>query len=42
MTLDPIAASRAIRRGRVITLLALLALAGLYVLALQFTPSALR
>ncbi len=39
MTLDPIAAARAIRRGRVITLLALLALAGLYVLALQFTPT---
>jgi heme exporter protein C len=38
MTLDPVAASRAIRRGRAITLFALLALAGLYVLALQFTP----
>jgi heme exporter protein C len=38
MTLDPGAASRAIRRGRAITLFALLALAGLYVLALQFTP----
>lgn len=39
MTLDPFAASRAIRRGRVITLMALLALAGLFVLALQFTPT---
>lgn len=38
MTLDPVAASRAIRRGRAITIVGLLALAGLYVMALQFTP----
>lgn len=39
MTLDPVAATRAIQRGRIITLLALVALAGLYVMALQFTPT---
>ena len=38
MTLDPLAASRAISRGRAITLFGLVALAGLYVMALQFTP----
>lgn len=38
MNLDPVAASRAISRGRIVTVLALLMLAGLYVLALQFTP----
>ena len=38
MTLDPAAAARAIRRGRAITLVGLVLLAGLYVLALQFTP----
>lgn len=38
MTLDPLSASRAIGRGRAITLFGLAALAGLYVLALQFTP----
>lgn len=39
MTLDPLAATRAIKRGRAITVLALLLLAALYVLALQFTPT---
>jgi heme exporter protein C len=38
MTLDSFAALRAIRRGRAITIIGLLALAGLYVMALQFTP----
>lgn len=38
MTLDPLSASRAIFRGRAITLIGLVALAGLYVMALQFTP----
>src|SRR5690606_39215427 len=38
MTLDSDAAGRAISRGRVITVIALLMLAGLYVMALQFTP----
>lgn len=38
MTLDPLAATRAIRRGRAITVVGLLMLAALYVLALQFTP----
>lgn len=38
MTLDPDAATRAITRGRVVTVIALLMLAGLYVMALQFTP----
>jgi heme exporter protein C len=38
MTLDPVAAGAAIRRGRIVTLLALFALAGVYVMALQFTP----
>lgn len=38
MTLDADAATRAIRRGRTLTVLALLLLAGLYVLALAFTP----
>ena len=38
MTLDPVAATRAISRGRVVTVLALVMLAGLYLLALQFTP----
>ena len=39
MTLSADAATRAIRRGRAITLVALLLLAGLYVLALQLTPA---
>lgn len=38
MTLDPVAASRAVQRGRAITMVGLLALAGLYLMALQFTP----
>ncbi len=38
MTLNAEAAGRAIRRGRAVTIVALLLLAGLYVLALQFTP----
>jgi heme exporter protein C len=38
MTLSVQAATSAIRRGRAVTLLALLLLAGLYLLALQFTP----
>ena len=38
MTLDAAAATRAIRRGRVVALLALLLLAALYVIAWQFTP----
>ena len=42
MTLDAGAAARAIRRGRIITVAALLMLAGLYVLALQFTPPEAR
>lgn len=39
MTLDALAATRAIRRGRTVTLVALLLLAALYVLALEFTPT---
>ncbi|HET9064853.1 MAG TPA: cytochrome c biogenesis protein CcsA [Gemmatimonadales bacterium] len=39
MTLDSAAATRSIRRGRLLTLVALLGLAGLYVLAIQFTPT---
>lgn len=39
MTLELLAATRAIRRGRVITVAALLMLAALFVLALQFTPT---
>ncbi|HRP08922.1 MAG TPA: cytochrome c biogenesis protein CcsA [Gemmatimonadales bacterium] len=38
MILDSDAAGRAIARGRVVTVIALLMLAGLYVMALQFTP----
>jgi heme exporter protein C len=38
MTLDAAAATRAIRLGRVLTVVALVALAGIYVMALQFTP----
>ncbi len=38
MTLDPDAATRAIRRGRLVTLVGLVALAGLYWLALAHTP----
>jgi heme exporter protein C len=39
MTLDASAATRAIRRGRAITVIAVVLLAGLYVLALEFTPT---
>lgn len=39
MTLDSAAATRSIRRGRLLTLVALVGLAGLYVLAIQFTPT---
>jgi len=38
MTLNAEAAGRAIRRGRAVTIVALLLLAALYLLALQFTP----
>ncbi len=39
MTLDADAATRAITRGRRLTLFALVLLAGLYVMALRFTPT---